>query len=115
MPQLRVSTAMPLSQARAAYGAAQRAVEMSSRGPSTNSSKLIHDPHSGDVCWEALETSSDDSEDVYADMAVDAASPHLWASAAGTFEPFAVEEQSTEVKYLREMYNKKVRGALVNV
>lgn len=82
---------------------------MSSRAPSTNSSKLIHDPHSGDVCWDALETSSDDSEDVYAHTAMEAASPNLWASVAGAFEPFAVEEQSTEVKHLREMFNKKVR------
>ncbi len=34
-----------------------------------------------------------------------------WATAVGggsAFEPFAVEEQSTELKYLRDMYGKKV-------
>lgn len=38
------------------------------------------------------------------------ASPSSWAT--GAFEPFEVEEQATEVKYLKTAYDKKVVAAL---
>jgi hypothetical protein len=64
------------------------------------------DASSGQVCWDALDTSSDDSEDAYAAPGPPA---NAWGAAAGgAFEPFAVEEQSTEHKYLKDMYFKKV-------
>lgn len=81
------------------------------------------DPNSGEVCWDSLETSSDDSEDLYgppgppeARQSEDSMTGGAWlqADAAGgssssAFEPFSVEEQATEVKYLRDMYGKKAR------
>jgi hypothetical protein len=83
-----------------------RAVEMSTRRNHHISSYI--DPSTGQVCWDDLDTSSDEAEDmVIADDAA-ASSSNIWSAAAGAFEPFAVEEQSTEVKYLRDMYGKKV-------
>lgn len=96
-PQLTIRTRMPVQQLRPA----PRAVEMSTRKQYAS----YVDASTGEVCWDALETSSDDSEDMYAPPGP---STNAWEAAAGAFEPFAVEEQSTEVKYLRDMYSKKV-------
>lgn len=96
-PQLHIRTRMPVQQLRPA----PRAVEMSTRKQYAS----YVDASTGEVCWDALETSSDDSEDMYAPPGPPMGA---WAAAAGAFEPFAVEEQSTEVKYLRDMYSKKV-------
>lgn len=105
LPQLQIRTHAPVQQSPEA----PRAVEMSSRKLSSDS-KYLNVGSSGGVSWEDLDTSSDDSEDVYALAAVPATTAEPWtAAAAGAFEPFEVEEHATEIKYLRDMYSKKVR------
>lgn len=120
LPSIRIHSMPPL---RPSTAAAPRAVvELSTRKQYSS----YVDPNSGEVCWDALETSSDDSEDLYTtpagatvvgDPEEDSAGSSAWlpADAAGAtsssaFEPFSVEEQATEVKYLRDVYTKKVRG-----
>ncbi len=50
-------------------------------------------------------SSSSSSSDIDADDST----PHSgWADATGAFEPFAVEEQATEVSYLKKSLAKKV-------
>lgn len=80
----------------------QRAVELSNVASSSSrqfdrsSSFTAGNP----VAWD--DDSSDSSE------SLQEASPSSWAT--GAFEPFEVEEQATEVKYLRSAYTKKVRA-----
>lgn len=79
-----------------------RAVELSSVA-GTSSSRQFDRSSSfsagNPVEWD--DDSSDSSE------SLQEASPSSWAT--GAFEPFEVEEQATEVKYLRSAYTKKVR------
>lgn len=106
LPKLQIRTHPPLQQP----AASSRDVEMSSRRPHVST---YVDPNTGEVRWDELETSSDEADDVYAATQVPGTPPGVWAAGIGAFEPFAVEEQSTEVKYLRDMYSKKVRTTLV--
>jgi hypothetical protein len=79
-----------------------RAVELSSVA-GTSSSRQFDRSSSftagNPVDWD--DDSSDSSE------SLQEASPSSWAT--GAFEPFEVEEQATEVKYLKSAYTKKVR------
>lgn len=63
LPALNIRTRMPMQQAAAASSAGPRAVEMSSRN--MPSGYGYANGSSPQIDWDALETSSDDSEDVY--------------------------------------------------